>query len=264
MTTVQPVAKSNRSSASTAHQPTGSSSASPIKKTATRIDRFVELFKWPSAVVASVATPFLAWSLVRLALRILSEPTFSLIPLAAGAFAFWTLWRRWLGKSRFGSALITLEHELTHAAFAVLTFHRIVGFRATLGRGGEIRFAGKGNWLILAAPYFFPSAAILLFLVAYFLPFASLPWQSLLLGVALAYHVVSTIRETHRDQSDLKLLGPTFCWMFLPAANLAVVGLLISFAHLGTEGVSDWLASTREPIQVATAALSSLLGFNQE
>jgi len=164
---------------------------------------------------------------------------------------FAVLWSRWLGKSKLGSFLITLEHELTHAMFALLTLHPIVGFRASLRRGGHVRFAGKGNWLIVSAPYFFPSAAILLFLLAYFLPFASLPWQSLLLGVALTYHVVSTLRETHRDQQDLGLLGNTFCWMFLPAANLAVMGLLVSFAHTGTDGLTQWLVDVRQPIELA-------------
>ena len=146
-----------------------------------------------------------------------------------------------------GRFLITLEHESTHALFAILCWHRIVGFRASLGRGGHVRFTGRGNWLIAVAPYFFPTAALLLFLVAYFLPFPGLPWQSFLLGVALGYHIVSTIRETHHDQTDFKQLGMLFCWLFLPAANMAVVGLLIAFAHDGSQGIHDWLHNVLEP-----------------
>ena len=144
--------------------------------------------------------------------------------------------------------MITLEHESTHALFAVLTLHRIVGFRASMGRGGEVRFTGRGNWLIAVAPYFFPTVALLLFLLAYLLPFPGLPWQGFLLGVALGYHIVSTARETHRDQTDLKQLGLTFCWLFLPAANLAVVGLLVSFAHAGSDGTSLWFDSSWQPV----------------
>ena len=102
-------------------------------------------------------------------------PSFSLLPFAGGALAFALMWRRWLGRGRWGRFLIALEHESTHALFALLTFHPIVGFRASLGRGGEVRFIGRGNWLITAAPYFFPTAAVLLFVVAFFLP-ASLAW----------------------------------------------------------------------------------------
>lgn len=216
-----------------------------------RLDYIVNLLKWPSAILALSFTPLVLWSLVWLVFRLTAYPTFSLIPFFCGLVGFWLLWNRWLGKSRFGSFLVTLEHELTHALFALLTFHPIVGFRASLKSGGHVRFAGKGNWLIIAAPYFFPSAAIVLFCLAYFLPFASLPWQSLLMGTALTYHLVSTWRETHRDQNDLRLLGGAFCWMFLPAANLAVVGLLVSFAHAGSEGVREWLASIRQPIDLA-------------
>lgn len=220
-----------------------------------RVDRLIETMKWPAALAALCVTPLLMWALLRLLLRTVMSPL-ALVPFALGAAAFIILWRRWLGKSRTGRFLITLEHESTHAMFALLTLHRIVGFRASVGRGGEVRFVGKGNWLITVAPYFFPTAALILFLVAYLLPFQGLPWRSLLLGVALGYHVVSTIRETNRDQSDIKLLGTTFCWMFLPAANLAVIGLLISFSHDNTDGLSNWFSDILEPLRYGWAWLS--------
>ncbi|MCA9131528.1 MAG: M50 family metallopeptidase [Planctomycetales bacterium] len=213
-----------------------------------RIDRLINLLKWPAAALAVAGTPLLAWALLKLSLRIVLAPSWSLLFFVLGVAAFILLWRRWLGRSRFGGFLITLEHESTHALFALLTGHRIIGFRASLGRGGEVHFAGRGNWLIAAAPYFFPTAALLLFLVAYLLPFPGLPWQSFLLGVALGYHIVSTYRETHRDQTDLQLLGMTFCWLFLPAANLAVVGLLVSFAHTSSQGLSVWLGDITQPL----------------
>ncbi|MEZ6134289.1 MAG: M50 family metallopeptidase [Pirellulaceae bacterium] len=211
-----------------------------------RIDGFVNFFKWPFAVFAIAITPLLVWSLLRLLGRVITSPL-NLLPFVLGLVVFIFLWRRWLGKSRYGRFLITLEHESTHALFAMLSLHRIVGFRASFGRGGEVRFTGRGNWLISVAPYFFPTLALLLFLVAYILPFPGLPWQSLLLGAALGYHVVSTIRETHRDQTDIKQLGTLFCWLFLPAANLAVVGLLVSFSHAGSEGTSLWLQQPVSP-----------------
>lgn len=221
-----------------------------------RIDRIVQLFKWPGAWAAAIVTPLLAWALLRLAGRVLLSP-FPLVPFAVGGLAFYLLWRRWLGKSRIGKFLITLEHESTHALFALLTLHTIVGFKASLGKGGEVRFVGKGNWLITAAPYFFPTAAFILFLLAYLLPFSGLPWRSFLLGVALAYHIVSTVRETHRDQTDIQQLGMAFCWLFLPAANLAVVGALISFAHSGSEGMSYWLSDIMEPVRFLLSFLNT-------
>jgi hypothetical protein len=96
-------------------------------------------------------------------------------------------------------------------------------------------------------------------LLAYLLPFPGLPWQSFLLGFALGYHIVSTIRETHSDQTDIRDLGALFCWLFLPAANLAVVGLLISFAYDGSEGTSLWFQSLWDPV----TQLTSLVGGDE-
>jgi hypothetical protein len=153
--------------------------------------------------------------------------------------------------------MITLEHELTHAIFAWATGHRIVGFRASLGRGGEVRFMGRGNWLITLAPYFFPTAALGLLFIAYLMPASILPWPGFFLGMALGFHVVSTYRETHRDQSDLKLVGARFCWMFLPTANLAVLGLLVAWAHGGSTDVQVWFDHVRAPLDALLAHLFS-------
>ena len=213
-----------------------------------KVDRMVNGLKWPAAGLAALAAVPLAWALLRIAPRVALEP-WPLVPLLFGTAAWLALWRRWLGRGRIGRLLLAVEHESTHALFALLTGHRIVGFRASLGGGGHVRFTGGGNWLIAIAPYFFPTAALLLFALAYLLPFPKLPWQKLLLGVALGYHVVSTARETHRDQSDLRQVGLPFCWLFLPAANLAVVGLLISFGHGGTKGLSQWWSDVIAPIQ---------------
>ncbi len=220
-------------------------------------DRLINRLKWPTAFFAALATPLLAWSMLRLLLRVALEPL-SLLPFLVGGALFVVLWRRWLGRSRFGRFAITLEHESTHAMFALLTGHRIVGFQATHGNGGEVRFTGSGNWLIVAAPYFFPTAALLLALIAFLLPFPGLPWQGFLLGIALGYHLVSTYRETHKDQTDLQHLGLTFCWLFLPAANLIVIGFLISFAHSGSEGISQWVSDTFAPTAAVISWLKTL------
>ncbi len=210
-------------------------------------DRLINRLKWPAAILAMTVTPLLAWGMWLLLVRSITNPL-PLVPFFAGGVSFVILWRRWLGRSRLGRFAVTLEHEATHALFALLTGHRIVGFRATAEQGGQVRFTESGNWLIVAAPYFFPTSALLLFLIAYVLPFQGLlPWQSFLLGVALGYHIVSTIRETHKDQTDIQQLGTAFCWSFLPAANLAVIGLLISFAHGGSVGMRIWIHDTLGP-----------------
>ncbi|MCC6509431.1 MAG: M50 family metallopeptidase [Pirellulaceae bacterium] len=214
---------------------------------AARIDYAVEWLKWPVAVGMLTALPLFAWGLLRLIGHVLSQPL-GVLPLAIGTGGFIMLWRRWLDTSTIGRWLITVEHELTHAIFAWATGHRVVAIKASLGRGGEVRFMGRGNWLITLAPYFFPTAAIALLLMAYLMSIPILPWPGLFLGVALGFHIVSTYRETHRDQSDLKSVGAKFCWMFLPTANLAVLGLLLAWAHGGTADVKIWLGHVQEPI----------------
>jgi hypothetical protein len=216
---------------------------------AARIDHAIELAKWPVALLMLAALPLFAWGLLRLVGHVLSQPL-GVLPLALGTFGFIMLWRRWLDHSTLGRWMITLEHELTHAIFAWATGHRIVAIRASLGRGGEVRFIGKGNWLITLAPYFFPTAALALLLLAWLMPLSILPWQGFFLGVALGFHIVSTYRETHRDQSDLKSVGAKFCWMFLPTANLAVLGLLLAWAHGGTSDVRVWLKHVRAPASI--------------
>ena len=212
-----------------------------------RADSIVQVFKWPAAISAALVTPLLAWSLLLLAWRVVQAPL-PLVPFVGGLAVFVLLWKRWLGNSGIVKFLIVLEHESIHALFAFLTFHPVVGFRASIRRGGEVKYLGRGNWLITASPYFFPLAALLLFLMAYVLPFPALPWQSFLLGVALGYHVATTYRQTHRDQSDIQNLGTLFCVLFLPAANLAVVGLLVSFAHDGSDGLGVWIQDLGAPV----------------
>ncbi len=211
------------------------------------IDYAVERAKWPVAVLMLCALPLFAWGLLRLLVHVLSEPLGAL-PLALGIGGFIFLWRRWLHRSRIGQWLIALEHELTRALFAWCTGHRIVAIHASADTGGEVRFVGRGNWLITLAPYFFPTAAIIFLLLAYLMPLSFLPWHGFLLGVALSFHIISTYRETHRDAGDLLQVGSKFCWMFLPTANLAVVGLILAWTHGGSSDVKAWLGQVGEPI----------------
>ena len=193
------------------------------------IDRFLETLKWPIGFASAAMFLPMAYASLQFIPRAIRHPwglVWFGLGVAAYAFAWRPFGRRWLGTDW----LLTVEHEITHALFAVLTGHRVKSFQVTR-EGGQVEVVGGSNWLIALAPYFFPTAPLLLMLVAALMPLgAILPWGSLLLGFAMAYHVRSTLTETHGAQTDFDQAGRWFSVVFLPAANLCAIGLVTSFA----------------------------------
>lgn len=91
-----------------------------------------------------------------------------------------------------------IDHELTHALFAWLTFVSVRGILASdgsdagahEGRVGHVLLDGD-NWLILIAPYFLPTASILVLIMVWVLAAEPTILASVLLGVATAWSIVS-------------------------------------------------------------------------
>lgn len=196
---------------------------------ANTLDRILAILKWPVAIAGLVFLPGLVMALLEVVRAIYREPEASLAFLA-GAAASAVAWYLLLRRRSLGNFVVVLEHELTHAIFAWLTFHRVVGFRASLRRGGHVRFLGRGNWLISIAPYFVPTLSIIAIVVLQWLPERHLAYGSAALGATLTYHLFSTWSETHRHQSDLREVGLIFSAVFLIAANALVYGLILGFA----------------------------------
>ncbi len=142
---------------------------------------------------------------------------------------------------RKDSVAATLEHEITHALFAVLTFHRVVNIEASWGNGGgSMAFKGKGNWLITIAPYFFPTLALAIVLTGVVVSAFSgqqVSWLALALGIAVGYHFLAVIFEIHKEQTDLQKVGWLFSFLFIPGANLLSYGLIFVFVDRGTDGI---------------------------
>lgn len=203
------------------------------------IDRIVELLKWPTAITAALLLAPSLHALWLVARRIFAEPT----PIAAftlGLALYLVLWQLVLRRRLFGSFFAVLEHELTHALFALATFHPVTGLRATISAGGHVRWRGTGNWLIYIAPYFFPTACAVILVAALLMPAAWRWWADALLGAATAYHITSTMQETHAGQTDLAHVGYTFSLLFLPAANVLSLGVVIAFCHSGLPGLMQF------------------------
>jgi hypothetical protein len=192
------------------------------------IDSLIGLLKWPVAVVSLICLPGLALSLTDVVRAIYHSPRPS-YPFVAAACAYAVLWVAFLRRSSF-MAFANVEHELTHALFAWLTLHRVIGLGAALRSGSHIRYVGKGNWLIAIAPFFVPTFSLVLVGVVTLLPIRYLAVGSAALGVTVAHHALSTWSASHRHQSDLREAGFLFRLIFLPAANALVYGLVLCAA----------------------------------
>ncbi len=192
------------------------------------------------AVLSLLMLPGAAWALCDLGIAF-SHKRDLYLPFLGGFAAYVLVWRLFLRHPAWGSLLSTFEHELTHAVFAWATLHPVVDFKATWRSGGHVKIRGQGNWLIAIAPYFFPTAAVAVALALMWLPPALLSWTNALLGATIAYHVISTWKETHRRQPDLHKTGFVFAWLFLPGANLLSYGLVLAFAFGGPDATPKFI-----------------------
>ena len=208
-------------------------------------DRLLGWLKWPVAALSLIALPGLLYALYFVIRAIYRAPE-PLYPFLGGVAAFAGAWYLLLRRSTSLRFLVTFEHELTHALFALATFHPVVGFRASLSGGGHVRYLGRGNWLIAVAPYFFPTISLAVIVILSYLPGRNVELGAFILGTTVAYHAFSTWSETHRHQTDLREAGWLFCLLFLSAANSLVFGLLLSYAG-GLRSLTAHLSRVRGP-----------------
>jgi len=141
--------------------------------------------------------------------------------MGMGAYIIGTI----LFKTQKGNWFLTIEHELTHTLFALLTFHKIIDFKASDKHGGYMQYSGVGggNWLITIAPYFFPTFSMFIIVFIYFFEPKFYSFLVMLLGYSTLYHIHSTYYETTLSQPDIKEVGLIFSFLFLPGANLLVL-----------------------------------------
>lgn len=206
----------------------------------TPINVVLAWLKWPVALASLCLLPGTLLATWQLAADF-TIGTENLSLFIVGWVTYVALWQLVFSRRMAGSLFSTMEHELTHAIFAWMTLHWVTGFKATWNRGGEVRYLGSGNWLISIAPYWFPTLCIPVMCFMILETFQNTAVMSAILGVATAYHMTSTLRETHGEQPDLHTTGFVFAWMFLPTANLMAYGLIIAFAMDSLTGMNRWL-----------------------
>lgn len=199
------------------------------------MDKILGFIKWPLALAMLWSLPaslMMLWDFL-----VAQNYSFSnLPPIGIGFTVYLLLWSLVFKRREVGSYFSTLEHELTHALFALLTGHSIQRIRVTAHEGGDIVYKGKGNWLITIAPYFFPTVTLLLLSIRLFIE--QNYWLEIGIGASIAFHITSTYVETHGAQSDLKQAGKFFSFCFLPTANVLTYSFIAFYLQSGWSGIT--------------------------
>lgn len=215
------------------------------------IDRGVELFKWPIAVYMLVSLPALLESI-----DFFSFANFKFLALGAGFFMFYI--GRTMSDASVRTSMQVIAHELTHSFFALLTLHKVK--HITLNpddTGGEMGFEGKGNWLIIIAPYFFPLFGLCYMIFMTFMP-ENLIFNGIF-GYFLGYHTDTVCSQIHPKQTDLPKVGYPFCFLFLPGANCWIIGFFLAFNSKGWEGFSLYFGLINKIIGQNISTVLSLI-----
>lgn len=199
------------------------------------MDKSLELIKWPLAIYMLLSLPAFLLSFKQF-------PYVSPHYLAMIAGFMFFFFSRTMMDSTMRQSMETIAHELTHAFFALLTFHKIGSVRVNPDdSGGAMSFEGQGNWLITIAPYFFPLFGFCVMIgVSIYTHLAPTNYViNGILGFFVGYHLDTVGSQIHEKQTDLPKVSYKFCVMFLPAANLWAIGSMMAFNSRGWDGV--WL-----------------------
>lgn len=193
------------------------------------------ILKWPIALLFAASLPVVIVALVA-QINVTMTTSTHRWPLIYGMLAYILIWFFLLRKTSI-NWLSTLEHELTHCIFAWLTWNRVTALHASWRSGGHMRFTGTSNWLMLTAPYFFPTVTVFTLLAMAIFGASYNAIFMWITGASISYHGISTFIETHCNQSDLKEVGILFSWLFLPAANAISFALILAYVNGGTTGI---------------------------
>ena len=199
------------------------------------LNNLINLLKWPTAICSILLFIPISqrlWNVLDYIYR--HFDVYAL--LIYGAIVYFILWFLWLRYSAMMRWFSTLEHELTHVIFAILSLNRVTALNASSHNGGNMNYQGYGNWIITLAPYFVTTLSLIILLILSLAKTSYHPTLLFIMGFSIAYHLQSTWYEMHRKQTDLQKSGWFFVWLFLPTANLLM--LLILLTALPNDGLS--------------------------
>ena len=197
------------------------------------LDRLINLVKWPVAIWLFCSLPAFFKSL-----DAFSFSSLQYVVLGGGFFMFF-IGRTFMDSSSRASMEV-LAHELTHAFFAFITFHKVKNINIKQDdTGGSMSFEGEGNWLIIIGPYFFPLYCLMfmIFMGIYTMFAPSNYILHLILGFFVGFHFDMVGSQIHEKQTDLPKVGYPFCIFFLLPANMWMILSVLAFNSKGWHGV---------------------------
>lgn len=204
-----------------------------------RIDRTVEWTKWPAAGLFVATLPCTLYA-ITLGLWDSLASLVYLVAFIAGLGVVWFAYRTDLRRWDVVKTLFRWMHDASQFVIATIMLHPVVSIRSKRPTPNEsrVRWLGKGNWIMLVTPYVIPLSAVMFWLLGLVL----IPTlRSFLLGTGLGVHLLYVLHQWTHGTPELTRLGKRFCWMFLPAANLMIAGLVFAFAIDGFSGTSRYL-----------------------
>ncbi|HFC91993.1 MAG TPA: hypothetical protein ENJ51_04195 [Leucothrix mucor] len=199
------------------------------------LNRLINFLKWPIGIL-SILLFMPACSHLWQVMGYIYKHSSNYSMLFYGFFAYSILWLLWIKQSMMARWFSTLEHEVTHSIFAIISLNRVVGLHATGGAGGVMYYHGPSNWIITLSPYFVPTLSLFILLFLSLVKTSHLSILFFLLGFSLAYNFLTMWKSIHYLQSDLVQSGWLFVCMFLPTAN--VLMLLIILTALPNDGLN--------------------------
>ncbi|NUO82068.1 hypothetical protein HUU05_18510 [candidate division KSB1 bacterium] len=134
--------------------------------------------------------------------------------------------------------LETFEHEMAHMVMGYLFFNNAKAFVASWRKEGFVQFSRIPNTLIILAPYFLPVFTLPFLFAKPFVTKAAHNFVNFFLGLTLAFHLISMLREFGPKQSDIFRVGlkSSLIIVFVFNCIFAVITLgfaLDQYAHLG-------------------------------
>jgi len=109
----------------------------------------------------------------------------------------------------------TFEHELTHILFAVAMFKPVYAMMVIDGMGGGTLIGKRVNFLIVLAPYFFPTFPLMALLLKPVIQPIYFKYYLFVMGFLMGYHFISSFKESKTFQPDLQQTGLFFSGVFI-------------------------------------------------